>query len=82
MNKHYYAVIMAGGVGSRFWPVSTPENPKQFHDMLGIGESLIQSTFSRLKKIIPKGNIFVATNTRYKEQVLKHLPGIDEKQVI
>ena len=45
---------MAGGVGSRFWPVSTQENPKQFHDMLGIGESLIQNTFSRLKKIIPK----------------------------
>lgn len=82
MKNHYYAVIMAGGVGSRFWPVSTEENPKQFHDMMGIGASLIQSTFSRLKKIIPKENIFVATNSRYKEQVLKHLPGIDERQLL
>jgi mannose-1-phosphate guanylyltransferase len=82
MNKHYYAVIMAGGVGSRFWPVSTEENPKQFHDMLGIGESLIQNTFSRLRKIIPKENILVATNTRYKELVLRHLPEISEKQLL
>jgi len=73
---------MAGGVGSRFWPVSTQKNPKQFHDMLGIGESLIQNTFSRLKKIIPKENILVATNVRYKALVLKHLPEISEKQIL
>ena len=48
MNKNYYAILMAGGVGSRFWPVSTTEFPKQFHDMLGTGETLIQKTFSRL----------------------------------
>lgn len=82
MKKHYYAVIMAGGVGSRFWPVSTKENPKQFHDMLGIGESLIQNTFSRLKKIIPVDNILVATNVRYKELVAEHLPEISEKQIL
>jgi len=82
MNKHYYAVIMAGGVGSRFWPVSTEENPKQFHDMLGIGESLIQNTFSRLKEIIPVENILVATNSKYKELVIKHLPDISEKQLL
>lgn len=82
MKNHYYAVIMAGGVGSRFWPVSTQENPKQFHDMLGIGESLIQNTFSRLEKIIPKENILVATNSRYKELVLSHLPDISEKQLL
>jgi len=82
MNKHYYAVIMAGGVGSRFWPVSTQENPKQFHDMLGIGESLIQNTFSRLKKIIPVENIMVATNARYKELVVKHLQDISEDQIL
>ena len=45
MNTNYYAVIMAGGIGSRFWPVSTKQFPKQFHDMLGTGESLIQKTF-------------------------------------
>ena len=82
MNKNYYAVIMAGGVGSRFWPVSTPENPKQFHDMLGTGASLIQQTFHRLEKLIPTENILIATNERYKELVLKHLPQVDESQVL
>jgi len=82
MNKNYYAVIMAGGVGSRFWPVSTPENPKQFHDLLGTGKSLIQNTFERLEKSIPKENILVATNARYKNLVLEHLPYINENQVL
>lgn len=82
MNKNYYAVIMAGGVGSRFWPVSTPENPKQFHDMLGTGQSLIQQTFSRLSKLIPAEQILIATNKRYKELVMQHLPGVTENQVL
>ncbi len=46
MNKNYYAILMAGGVGSRFWPISTQEFPKQFHDMLGTGDTLIQKTFN------------------------------------
>ena len=58
---------MAGGVGSRFWPVSTPEFPKQFHDMLGTGETLIQKTFTRLSRIIPKENILILTNDKYCE---------------
>ena len=58
MNKNYYAVLMAGGVGSRFWPVSTQDYPKQFHDMLGTGDTLIQKTFNRLAKLIPNENIF------------------------
>ncbi|MEN8185584.1 MAG: mannose-1-phosphate guanylyltransferase [Bacteroidota bacterium] len=82
MNKNYYAVIMAGGVGSRFWPVSTPDNPKQFHDMLGTGKSLIQNTFERLEKLIPKQNILIATNERYKDLVLEHLSGVEENQVL
>jgi mannose-1-phosphate guanylyltransferase len=53
-STQFYAVIMAGGVGSRFWPVSTPENPKQFHDMLGTGKSLLQHTFDRLVPLIPE----------------------------
>ena len=61
MNKNYYAIIMAGGVGSRFWPVSTTEFPKQFHDMLGAGDTLIQKTFSRLSKLIPAENILILT---------------------
>jgi mannose-1-phosphate guanylyltransferase len=57
MNKNYYAIIMAGGVGSRFWPVSKESFPKQFHDMLGTGQTLLQKTASRLEGLIPKENI-------------------------
>lgn len=82
MNNNYYAVIMAGGVGSRFWPVSTTAFPKQFHDMLGTGETLIQKTFSRLSKLIPAENIFVLTNEIYNDLVLEQLPEIDKSQVV
>jgi mannose-1-phosphate guanylyltransferase len=82
MNKNYYALIMAGGIGSRFWPVSTKENPKQFHDMLGTGKSLLQQTYDRLSKIIPKENILIATNKTYKSLVKKHLPGISDNQIL
>ena len=82
MNKNYYAVIMAGGVGSRFWPVSTTDLPKQFHDMLGAGATLIQKTFSRLSKLIPAENIYILTNERYNSLVLNQLPMIDQKQVL
>jgi mannose-1-phosphate guanylyltransferase len=82
MNKNYYAIIMAGGVGSRFWPVSTADFPKQFHDMLGAGETLIQKTFSRLSKIVPAENILVLTNERYNDIVLSQLPLIKQEQVL
>ncbi len=82
MNKDYYAVIMAGGIGSRFWPVSTQTFPKQFHDMLGTGQTLLQKTFSRLNKIIPSENIYILTNESYLEITLKQLPEISEKQVV
>ncbi len=82
MNKNYYAVIMAGGIGSRFWPVSTREFPKQFHDMLGTGQTLLQKTFSRLNKIIPSENIYILTNDIYLDITLKQLPEITEKQVV
>ncbi len=82
MNKNYYAILMAGGVGSRFWPVSTTEFPKQFHDMLGTGETLIQRTFSRLSKIVPPENIFILTNERYNDLVLEQLPQAKQRQVI
>lgn len=82
MEKNYYAILMAGGVGSRFWPVSTTEFPKQFHDMLGTGETLIQRTFSRLSKIIPKENIFILTNERYNDLVLQQLPEAEQRQVV
>ncbi|MBK5213086.1 MAG: mannose-1-phosphate guanylyltransferase [Flavobacteriaceae bacterium] len=82
MNSNYYAVIMAGGIGSRFWPVSTEAFPKQFHDMLGMGQTMLQKTFSRLNKIIPSENIYILTNEIYLEITLKQLPEISEKRVV
>ena len=82
MNKNYFAILMAGGVGSRFWPVSTNEFPKQFHDMLGTGETLIQKTFSRLSKLIPAENILILTNERYNDLVLQQLPEVKQEQVL
>ena len=73
---------MAGGVGSRFWPVSTADFPKQFHDMLGSGDTLIQKTFSRLAKIIPIENILILTNERYNALVLEQLPMVKQEQVL
>ena len=73
---------MAGGVGSRFWPVSTENFPKQFHDMLGTGETLIQKTFNRLAKLIPKEHIFILTNERYNDLVFEQLPGVTKRQVV
>ena len=82
MNKNYYAILMAGGVGSRFWPVSTQDFPKQFHDMLGTGETLIQKTFNRLANLIPAENIFILTNERYNDLVFEQLPGVTKRQVV
>ncbi|TBV25362.1 MULTISPECIES: mannose-1-phosphate guanylyltransferase [Flavobacteriaceae] len=82
MNKNYYAILMAGGVGSRFWPVSTQEYPKQFHDMLGTGDTLIQKTFNRLSELIPKENIFILTNERYNDLVFQQLPDVTKRQVV
>ncbi len=81
-NKNYYAILMAGGVGSRFWPVSTQDFPKQFHDMLGTGDTLIQKTFNRLADLIPKENIFILTNERYNDLVFEQLPEVTERQVV
>lgn len=81
-KKDYYAILMAGGVGSRFWPVSTEDFPKQFHDMLGTGDTLIQKTFNRLARIVPAENIFILTNERYNNLVLEQLPEITQKQVV
>ena len=71
-----YAVIMAGGVGTRFWPMSRVSKPKQFLDILGTGKSLIQMTFSRLALSIPPENILVVTNEVYRSEVSNHLPDI------
>ncbi len=73
---------MAGGIGSRFWPVSTREFPKQFHDMLGSGETLIQKTFSRLSQIIPKENILILTHESYNDLILEQLPMVKQEQIV
>ena len=73
---------MAGGVGARFWPVSTQDYPKQFHDMLGSGDTLLQRTFKRLSQLIPEENILILTNKKYNELVLEQLPSINEQQVV
>ena len=61
-NNNHYALIMAGGVGSRFWPMSTSQFPKQFHDVMGSGHTLIQKTFNRLVKVVPPDQIYILTN--------------------
>lgn len=80
-RSNNFGVIMAGGIGSRFWPMSRTKFPKQFIDILGTGQTLIQQTFDRLEKIIPKENILVVTNELYKGLVVEQL-GIDEEQVL
>ena len=67
---------MAGGVGSRFWPMSTPEKPKQFIDVLGIGKSLIQLTVERFDTVIPIENVWIVTSEKYKSIVRDQLPGV------
>jgi len=76
-----YVLIMAGGVGSRFWPLSRREKPKQFMDVLDKGETLIQQTYRRFKTICPEDHIFVVTNSEHKEVAVKQL-GIDPDKVL
>ncbi len=73
---------MAGGIGSRFWPMSRTQHPKQFIDILGTGQTLIQQTYNRLKRICPEENIYIVTNEIYKKLTLSQLPGISEEQII
>ncbi|MGO1752354.1 MAG: sugar phosphate nucleotidyltransferase, partial [Psychroflexus sp.] len=79
--KNKYAVIMAGGVGSRFWPVSKTSHPKQFHDMLGTGKTLLQQTYSRLAKFIPENQILILTNDIYEDLVLEQIPNLEPHQL-
>ncbi|WP_367867523.1 mannose-1-phosphate guanylyltransferase [Pedobacter sp. WC2423] len=82
MNKDNYALIMAGGVGSRFWPVSRIEHPKQFIDFFGVGKTLIQSTYDRFLKICPPENIFIVTNEIYMDKVKSQLPDLPDNQIL
>ena len=82
MKENNFAVLMAGGVGSRFWPVSTAAQPKQFRDLLGKGETLIQTTFNRLTTLVPPQNIYVLTNTTYEHLVKEQLPTVIDEQIV
>lgn len=82
MSEHNYCVIMAGGVGARFWPMSRTSHPKQFIDILGTGETLIQQTFNRFVKICPIENIYIVTNEIYKTLVVEQVPQIAPEQIL
>ncbi len=82
MNKNNYCVIMAGGIGARFWPMSRTSQPKQFIDILGTGQTLIQQTINRFLKICPVENIYVVTNEMYKEQVKEQIPALSYDQIL
>lgn len=73
---------MAGGIGSRFWPMSRTAFPKQFHDVLGVGRTLLQMTYNRFLPICPKENILVVTNERYRDIVKEQLPNLDPSQIL
>lgn len=82
MNKNYYCVIMAGGIGSRFWPVSRNSKPKQFLDILGVGRSFLQTTYDRFAQIVPKENILVVTSKQYAQQVKEQLPEVLDENIL
>lgn len=77
-----HLVIMAGGIGSRFWPMSTPEKPKQFIDVLGVGRTLLQLTVDRFEGICPVENVWVVTSVRYKDIIKQQLPGIPDSNIL
>ena len=82
MKNNTHIVIMAGGIGSRFWPISTPEYPKQFIDILGVGKTLIQLTVERFQPICPVENMWVVTNERYAEIVKQQIPNIPDENIL
>ena len=81
-NSDNHLVLMAGGIGSRFWPMSTPERPKQFIDILGVGKTLIQLTYDRFSGLVPKENVWVLTNEKYADLVSEQLPEIDKGHIL
>jgi mannose-1-phosphate guanylyltransferase len=82
MTQNNYVVIMAGGAGTRFWPISRSNNPKQFHDVLNTGKTLLQQTAHRFRNICPQENIYVVTSQEYVQIVLDQLPFLNESQVL
>jgi len=81
-KENNYCVVMAGGVGSRFWPYSRAEKPKQFLDFFGTGRSLLQMTVDRFRPIVPIENVFIVTNVAYKQIILEQIPDLSESQIL
>lgn len=81
-NNNFHVVIMAGGVGSRFWPMSTPDKPKQFIDVLGCGRTLLQLTLDRFRGIVPEANVWVVAGEKYAHLVREQLPEIPSSQIL
>jgi len=81
-SKHNYVAIMAGGIGSRFWPMSRTAYPKQFLDILNTGKTLIQQTFERYKKLVPEENIFIITSAEYVPIVKEQLPNVKDENIL
>ncbi len=82
MNSNHYIAIMAGGVGSRFWPSSTQVRPKQFLDILGVGKSLLRMTFERCTKLVASENVLIVTNERYRSLVQEQLPELPNENIL
>jgi len=82
MESNNYVVIMAGGIGSRFWPYSRNNHPKQFHDVLGTGKSLLQMTYERFKSIVPAENIYIVSNELYQGLIRSQLPELQDYQIL
>jgi mannose-1-phosphate guanylyltransferase len=81
-NKHHYVAIMAGGIGSRFWPMSRTAYPKQFLDVLNTGKTLIQWTYERYTQFIPLENIYIVTSEEYVSIVEKQLPNLPKENIL
>lgn len=80
--KHHYAIIMAGGAGTRFWPMSTSQYPKQFLDVMGMGETLLQQTYQRMLKVCRNENIYVVTSHAYEALVAEQLPSLRKENIL
>ena len=80
--QNTYLIIMAGGIGTRFWPISRSANPKQFHDVLGVGKTMLQQTAERFDGIIPQENIYVVTSEEFAGIVQEQLPYLKEEQIL
>ncbi|RPI44207.1 MAG: mannose-1-phosphate guanylyltransferase [Bacteroidetes bacterium] len=82
MDKDHYCVIMAGGIGSRFWPLSKTQRPKQFLDILGLGRTLLQQTFDRFRQVISEDQIYIVSNLEYRDIIRDQVPEIPQENIL